>query len=205
MRVLLFASLLLLSWALSGCGTTRAPQRYLSHFDLKQPQIDDFETCASIGCRKRSQLAYSEAQWQSLQAIFQPPASSAAEERQRLLLAIAAMETIIGAKNGTSVDQAKNQRNGHTSRQLDCIAETANTTVALLLLEQAELIRFHRVSYPQHRGFANLCFPHNTAVVCELESGAHFAIDSWFFANGEPPICVPVEQWKAGYAPPSVN
>ena len=203
MRLHSFASLLLLILAL-GCGcstTTRAPQLYLSHFDLKQPQIDDFETCAAAGCRKRSRLVYSESEWHSLRALFQPAPTSAAEERERLLVAIAAMETIIGEKNGTSGDNQMNQRQGSKSPQLDCIAEAANTTVALLLLKQDGLIRYHRVSYPQHRGFARLRFPHNTAAVFELESGQHFAIDSWFFANGKPPICVPVAEWKAGYNP----
>lgn len=203
MRFHLSASLLLLSLAL-GCGcssTTRAPQLYLSHFNLKQPEISDFDTCASAGCRKRSRLAYSESEWHSLRAIFAPAPASAAEERKRLRVAIAAMETIIGEKNGTSGDNQMNQRRGSKSPQLDCIAEAANTTVALLLLEKEGLIHHHRVSYPQHRGFVHLRFPHNTAAVFELESGQHFAIDSWFFANGEQPICVPVDKWKAGYNP----
>lgn len=183
-----------------GCAT-RAPQLYLCHFDLKQPEISAFDTCASAGCRKRSRLAYSESEWQSLRAIFQPTPASAADERNRLLVAIGAMEAIIGEKNGTSGDNQMNQRRGSKSPQLDCIAEAANTTVALLLLEKEGLIHHHRVSYPQHRGFVHLRFPHNTAAVFELESGQHFAIDSWFFANGEQPICVPVDKWKAGYNP----
>jgi hypothetical protein len=205
MRFDLLVSLLLLCLGLSGCSTTRAPQLYLSHFDLKQPQIDDFETCAAAGCRQRSRLAYSESEWHSLRTIFVPAPVSAAEERERLRVAIAAMEVLIGEKNDTSGDNPKNQRRGSNSPQLDCIAETANTTVALLLLKQDGLIRYHRVSYPQHRGFIHLRFPHNTAALFDLETGEHFALDSWFFANGEPPICVPVAQWKAGYCPDPAN
>jgi hypothetical protein len=32
-------------------------------------------------------------------------------------------------------------------------------------------------------------------------TGDHYTVDSWFFKNGEPPVCVPVSEWKAGYDP----
>ena len=159
----------------SGCSTTtRAPELYLSHFGVEQqPTIDDFETCASAGCRKRTRLSYSESEWQSIRSIFEPAPQSATEERERLLVAVAAMETLVGEKNGTSGDNAKNQRNGSKEPQLDCIAEAANTTVALLLLKQDDLLRYHRVSYPQHRGFVHLQYPHNSAAVIEDQNGQH--------------------------------
>jgi hypothetical protein len=72
---------------------------------------------------------------------------------------------------------------------------------ALILLDQEGLIHHHQVSYPQHRGFAHLRFPHITAAVFENDTGDHYAIDSWFFANGVKPVCVPVSEWKAGYDP----
>ena len=111
------------------------------------------------------------------------------------------MEQIIGVKNGTSGDAPKNDCHLGTGHQLDCIAEAANTTVALILLEKEGLLRHHRLGYPQHRGFFQGRFPHNTASIYELVSGAHYTVDSWFFKNGEPPICVPVKTWRAGYDP----
>ena len=207
MRLLSLALLLISIVFAAGCSTTtRDPRLYLGHFDLlKEPTIRDFETCSSAGCRKRTRLSYSKPEWQSIRAIFEPAPENAAEERKRLLVAVAAMETLIGEKNGTSGDNAANQRNGSKEPQLDCIAEAANTTVALLLLKQDGLIRYHRVSYPQHRGFARLQYPHNTAAVIENKNGAHYVIDSWFFANGEQPICVSVAKWKAGYRPETNN
>ena len=204
MRRLQLAFLLISIVLVPGCSTlTRNPQFYLSYYDLKSPEINDFETCSSAGCRQLSRLFYTESEWQSIRAIFQPAQQNAAEERERLLVAVAAIETLIGEKNGTSTDSAKNQRKGSQGPQLDCIAEAANTTVALLLLQQDELIRYHRVGHPQHRGFAQLQYPHNTAAIIENANNAHYAIDSWFFANGEQPICVSVAEWKAGYRPES--
>lgn len=201
--VLLLVSIVLAA----GCSTTtRDPRLFLGHFDVEQhPSIEDFETCASAGCRKRTQLCYTESEWQSIRTLFEPTPQSAAEERKRLLVAVAAMETLVGEKNGTSGDHPRNRRRGSKEPQLDCIAEAANTTVALLLLEQDHLLQFHRVSYPQHRGFAHLEFPHNSAAIIEHENGAHYVIDSWFFANGEPPICVTVDEWKNGYDPEQQN
>lgn len=200
MRLLPLA-LTLLTLLITGCGTTRDPGLYLSHFDLKKPEVDNFETCLSAGCRKLSRLSYSASEWQSIRAIFEPAPQTPTEERARLVVAVGAMETLIGEKNGTSGDNPKNQRNGSKSPQLDCIAEAANTTVALILLDKEGLLRHHRVSYPQHRGFLRLRLPHNTAAVFENGNGDHYAIDSWFFANGANPVCVPVADWKAGYDP----
>jgi len=73
----------------AGCSTlTRNPQFYLSYYELKSPEISDFETCASAGCRQLSRLSYSEPEWQSIRAIFEPAQQNAAEERERLLVAV---------------------------------------------------------------------------------------------------------------------
>ena len=196
--ILPFIALILLA---AGCTTTRAPELYLSHFELKSPSINDFETCSSAGCRKRSKLAFTPEEWGTIQSLFEPAPVDAATEREQIRTAIALMETYIGEKNGTKYDQAKNQRNNSLGPQLDCIAEAANTTVGLMLLEKEQLLNFHRTSYPHHRGFSRLRLPHNTASVVELQSGTTYAIDSWFHANGTKPECVLVSDWKAGYNP----
>lgn len=202
LRASLVAGLsLLILLSLSGCQSARLPSTYLSHFDLAKPQVGDFELCASAGCRKISRLAYSEQEWQGILSIFDPAPKTALDERERIKVAIAAMEQINGAKNGTSGDAPRNRRAEGTGPQLDCIAESANTTVALMLLDQAGMLRFHSVGYPQHRGFFQLRLPHNSASIYETATGAHYTVDSWFNKNGEPPICVPVSEWRAGYDP----
>lgn len=184
-----------------GCESTRRPELYLSHFDLKQPQVADFEVCASSGCRQTSNLGYTTAEWDSIRSVFEPTPVTAADERERIKIAVAAMERINGAKNNTAGDAPRNRRHLGTGSQLDCIAEAANTTVALLLFKKEGLLPHHEVGYPQHRGFMRLRLPHNTASIYEKETGAHYTVDSWFFKNGEPPVCVPVNVWKAGYDP----
>lgn len=195
-------SALLLSFFFSGCASISQPNNYIAGLGLNsRPTIEDFDVCDSAGCRSITGLSYSDDEWQSIAAIFEPIPKDAAEERDRINIAIGAMETIIGHKNGTLGDAPRNKRHLGTGKQIDCIAEAANTTVALLLLEQNGLLRYHRTGYPKHRGFTRLRFPHNTASVVELASGDQYAIDSWFFAGGEPAISVPVREWKAGYSP----
>jgi hypothetical protein len=72
MRLLLAIFVTSIVLLLMGCGSSRQPQLYLSYFDMKQPQVGDFEVCASSGCRKLSQLAYTAYEWGEISAIFEP-------------------------------------------------------------------------------------------------------------------------------------
>ena len=184
----------------SGCAS-RTPQTYLSYYQIQAPHVDDFVACKSSGCRKKSWLAYSAEEWRSIRSIFEPATSNATEERERIRIAIAMMEQIIGPKNGTAHDNPRNQVIGSRGNQLDCIAEATNTTIGLLLLEKEGLLRFHTTGYPQHRGFTRLMLPHNTASIIELSNNTHYVVDSWFHAGGEMPEIVTVDRWKAGYRP----
>lgn len=196
------AALLAAALYFAGCATMRQPGTYISNLGLNHnPTTENFDVCDSAGCRSITGLSYTDEEWQSIAAIFEPEPQDATVERERINIAIGAMETIIASKNGTLGDAPKNKRHLGTGKQIDCIAEAANTTVALLLLEKNGLLRFHQTGYPKHRGFTRLRLPHNTASVIELASGEPYVIDSWFFAGGEPAICVPVSEWKAGYDP----
>ncbi|MEM7792178.1 MAG: hypothetical protein AAF546_12310 [Verrucomicrobiota bacterium] len=181
----------------SGCFSM-SPEKYLRHYDIRPPAVDDFETCASVGCKRRSNLSYTQEEWQRISALFIPEATNAALEREQIRLAIALMEQINGQKNNTHSDNPRNQLLGANGSQLDCIAETVNTTVGLIIMRQEGLIRFHEIGHPEHRGFAQFKLPHNTATVIERETGIGYAIDSWIRANGELPEVSLVDEWKAG-------
>jgi len=184
------------------CATHRPPGHYLSYQGVDtSPTIDDFEVCRSSGCRKTSRLSYTEAEWRSIASLFEPAPATPAEERERIVVAIAAMEDLVGAKNGTRTDRPMNKRGGRHEGQLDCIAEAANTTVGLLLLAREGLLRHHTVGFPVHRGFLQLKLPHNTATIHEKTTGDRYTVDSWFLANGEAPATVPVDAWRTSYSP----
>lgn len=179
----------------------RTPLTYLGHYQIQDPRVDGFTVCKSYGCHKTSWLSYTPEEWRDICSIFEPAPVNASQERERIRMAIGRMEQIIGAKNDTGRDNARNKMFGARGNQLDCIAEAANTTVSLLLLEKEDLLRFHKTGNPQHRGLIQLKFPHNTASIIELANGDHYAVDSWFHAGGEMPEIVRVDVWKAGYDP----
>ena len=187
---------------LAGCATTtRTPLTYLGHYQIQAPKVDGFVACKSYGCKKKSWLTYTTEEWQEISSIFETTPVNAAQERERIRVAIGRMEQIIGTKNDTTRDNPRNKNMGARGNQLDCIAEATNTTVSLLLLEKEGLLRFHKTGYPQHRGLLQLKSPHNTASIIELANEAHYAVDSWFHAGGEMPEIMKVNIWKAGYSP----
>ena len=135
---------------------------------------------------------------------FSPTPHTATEERQRLASAIALFEQLTGPKLGTSGDEAQNYFEFMSpSNQLDCVAESLNTTHYLLLLEQMQLLRFHRTGGNVHRGLFTLNAPHNSATIIQLDNQQAYAVDAWFGANAEAAWITPVEHWLDGAEPSS--
>ncbi|MCW8885713.1 MAG: hypothetical protein OQK12_10740 [Motiliproteus sp.] len=181
--------------------TAKPPQEFLGNYKVALPSSDEFHVCSRFGCDNITQIRYSQDQWQQLQAIFVPPSTDSLEERQRIGTAIGLMEQFTGKLANTYNDQAKNDGWLAGGSQLDCIAESANTTVALMQLQQRGWLRFHDILYPSHRGLLSLQAPHNAATIKDRQNGASYVVDSWFFANGVEPTIVTTERWKSGYDP----
>lgn len=188
----------------SSCTTPRQqPERYLFIYDAVPVSHSQFVVCNQVSCDETSSVYWTENNWQSVQRIFQPPATDSEAERTQIAEAIARMEQLVGAQAGTFDDQPRNRGSFRGTRQLDCVAEATNTTIYLLLMKKRGLLHWHSVGYPQHRGLLNLKFPHNTAVLIETDSNRPFAVDSYFHANGQPPEIVPLASWLDGYDPGS--
>lgn len=151
-------------------------------------------TCIDYHCDYRRPVTLSRNGWEQVRARFIPAANSAAQERQQIKSAIATMEQLVGKKNGTWRDLQKNDGEGSELGQLDCIAESLNTTQYLQLMAQDNLLKWHRVSKRQKRDpwFFSV---HWTAVIDEIESQTSYAVDAWVNANGEPPVIQPIADW----------
>ena len=192
-------SLSILLWS---CATARQqPEHYLFIYDAVPVSPSQFVVCNQVSCDENTSVHWTENNWQSVQRIFQPPATDSESERTQIAGAIARMEQLVGDQAGTHDDQPRNRGSFRGTRQLDCVAETTNTTIYLLLLKEKGLLYWHSVGYPKHRGLLNLQFPHNTAVLIEKDSDRPFAVDSYFHANGQPPEIVPLATWVDGYDP----
>ncbi|MGB0719619.1 MAG: hypothetical protein ACPGRX_04045 [Bdellovibrionales bacterium] len=192
---------LLTALTLAGCAAPYIDvDDYLASKKLIVPDSHEFQTCRAYGCRFIDTIHLSKSEWNAINKSFKPKPKSAASERKAIKTAIARFETITGEQTGASNDRGGTfATTGHD--QLDCVDESTNTATYLRLLQQRGLLRFHDIAAPTSRiGF--LRWPHQTAVIIDLETNESFAVDSWFYDNGKPPEIVPLKQWKTGWKPP---
>jgi hypothetical protein len=182
----------------------------LAHAELKDisrifhqtPSLNALEVCQGGGCAQFNQVSISPAEWYTVAQIFKTKASNAESERLQISKAIGELEKIIGAKNGTATDRAGTFDNDEFPGQLDCNDEAINTTTYMRLLKQGGFMQFHEIEDMRTRNFFFTGWPHTTAVIREIKSGARYAVDSWFYDNGHSATIVPFSEWKANYQPP---
>lgn len=180
-----------------------------SHADLSDmsrifrqtPSLSAFEVCFGGGCAEVRSLALTTEEWQKVSAIFDNAPVDAAQERELIAKAIAQLEIIVGEKIGTSNDLAGTFFEGLLSGQLDCNDESINSTTYMRLMRQTGLLNWHEIEDTRTRNFFFNGWPHSTAVIRDTQSNTRFAVDSWFYDNGVPPVIVPFKEWKAGYRP----
>jgi len=120
--------------------------------------------------------------------------SSPESEREAVRSAVAKFEGIAGEQLPTHLDGRKNR--GRGSGQMDCTDESTNTTVALRLFEQRDLLRWHRVMNKAFRGVMELD-THWTAQIQDVASDIIYVVDGWYLASGQPPFVQPTREWKA--------
>lgn len=155
-----------------------------------------FFSCTSYHCKTGQNVHLSQAQWQAVHDLFRTDTSPAAE-REHLRQAIALLEQQVGALTGTWRDLAGNVAGAGQNGQLDCIAESKNTTTYLQLLSDAGLLKWHIVE-PRQVRHPLIFNVHWTAVIRDTRSQQRYAVDSWFLDNGRPPYIQPLEEWKSG-------
>lgn len=164
----------------------------------------EFPVCHGYGCKYETTVRFSGSQWAQATAPLAAPAPDAPQERQRIAKAIAIMETLVGEATGTQTDQPGADFIVEDPGQMDCIDEAYNSSLYLHLMQQDNLLRWHRLSTPARRGyFVDGRWPHNTATITENATGQRYVVDSWFLENGREPFLLPVEEWLAGWHPPS--
>ena len=168
---------------------------------LASPTVSAFGHCSGLGCEFLQEVGLNGDEWDSIRARFEPTADSAAEERAQVAAAVAQFEKLTGRKTGTTEDLGGTWPGFMLSGQLDCVDETMNTQTLLRLVAAEGLLRWHTIARPAGRGSFLDGLPHRTAVLAERESGTEYAIDSWFYDNGEKPEVVLLAQWLEGWRP----
>jgi len=184
-------------------------KNYLRMYDIPPPTIKEFTHCYDYGCKTKTLISLPNKTKNKLRKIFKNKSDTAEKERQKISTAIQIFEKDIGNITNTENDKRGTfrlyQDKAETTKtfQQDCIDESTNTTIYIALLEELELLQFHRVSFPASRQpfLSGAPWWHQTAVIVNIETNEKYAVDSWFKDNGSPAYIVPYKEWKAGWLP----
>ena len=124
--------------------------------------------------------------------------ASAAEERKAIQQVFVWFDHRVAREAGTNRRVANaDVRTFDASHNFDCWDTTRNAASLLLVLQEWNLLRHHRVSDPRYRG--NILvgqLPHNTAVIKEIApGGTSWVVDMWPTAFGQVPDVMTLEKW----------
>lgn len=168
---------------------------------ITKPTYERFSVCHDHTCQKVVTSSLSLSEWNEITSPLQPALFTAGDERAAIASVVSNIEIVVGERTGTHADKGGNIKGFWQSGQMDCIDESTNTTTYLTMLFENGLLQHHSVADRATRFGIFAGAPHTTAVIRETASGKLFAVDSWFFDNGELPAIVEIQQWKAGWNP----
>lgn len=158
-----------------------------------------FPACIDYHCDRLHHVQLDEAQWGHITGVL-TRSNDPARERHAIRTAIALLEQHVGERTGTWRDLARNRAGAGLAGQLDCIAESRNTSTYLRLLQDHDLLRWHQVEQAEKRQRWIFSI-HWTAVIRETTTGQRYAVDSWYLDNGQPPYVQPLDDWRHGRKP----
>ncbi|MEL6784595.1 MAG: hypothetical protein AAFO61_09225, partial [Pseudomonadota bacterium] len=152
--------------------------------------------CSGFGCIYKEKVAFSKREQARLQRIMGQP-KTAAQERKRIGRAVATMERMSRRKLRFHRDSAfAYQKHRGLRGQMDCVDESLNTTAYMAFLQSRGLLKHHKViaRYAERGFLLDGRYPHKSARIRE-NGGADWAVDSWYKADGKPPVIVPLKAW----------
>ena len=196
-----FIASLALSVAACTHDRTGPVETHFQDFQVAEPVKNTVSVCHAYTCKMQTKFTFTDADIVELKSIFKTvkKEDSPFEERRAVAYAIGWMETRVGKVIGTDKDRAGMDfaASGDPTQQ-DCVDESTNTTSYMLVLQNNGMLKHHTVGTPFSkdqlwRGVAG--WTHWTAVLNEIKTSQHWAVDSWIYENGENPAIVEVEKW----------
>lgn len=169
---------------------------------------DGIPICHGFGCRYQETISITAKEWAQIKAFFREPAESPEAEREQIRKAAGWFEVVAGRHAPIHLDLGGNElpggfesaddggsggRGPRMTGQMDCIDESLNMTTYLSRMEQAGLLRHHRVVERARRRSA--FDQHYAGQIEDLESGARWVVDSWFYDYGSLPYLEEAEEW----------
>jgi hypothetical protein len=167
---------------------------------------EGLKVCYNYGCIAEAKVRYSDQQLLKLRELL-GVARSAAEEREKLSLAIGWMLGWAGQQTPIAADRGGNHADDGVYGRMDCIDHSTTTTRLLLLLESRGWLHFHRVVEPARRVLYlfDLHYSAQVEAVDALASTAdgaaepaRYVVDSWFRDNGRPAVVMALPDWLDG-------
>lgn len=162
-------------------------------------QADEVEICYNYSCAVTARVSLRANELRSARRLLLR-ADDAEEERQAIALVLGLFETVAGQQTPTWADKGGNINDDAVNGRMDCIDESTNVTTYLRLLESRGWLRYHRVLEPVKRA-PMLVNVHWAGRIAEKGNGREFAVDSWFFDNGQPAFVAPLDEWLSGARP----
>ena len=166
----------------------------------------NFVLCHGFGCSAKTRVELTKAEWKAVTAPLRKKAKNAEAERKNVAKAIGLMEKNVTLAAGLGLDHGQARTFERDQAQMDCIDEAINTTHYLEFFAAQDLLNFHRVHEPVHRGyFINGVYPHNSGALEETATGRVYVIDSYYFDAGTAAYVVPLDVWLAEWRPEELN
>jgi len=172
---------------------------------ITAPTYNKFSVCYEHTCQKVVTLSLSPYEWHEITAPLRVPLPAASDERAAIAATVSNLEAAVGQRTGTDRDRGGNLAGFGLPGQMDCIDESTNATTYLSMLADSGLLQHYTVMDRVTRFGLFVGAPHTTAVIRETGSGRRFAVDSWFFDNGQAPAIVDIHTWKSGWDPGGVQ
>ncbi len=159
----------------------------------------EINVCYNYDCFDQARVKISRSDLVYINSFFDE-ADDPAAERFSIRLAVGAMSQIAGKQTPIRYDKGGNDNEEEIEGRMDCIDHSRTTTEYLKFMEARGWLQFHRVLNPVHRA-PLLLNDHWSARIEDTDSGAQYAVDTWFLDNGEPAIIFSLEDWLKGAAP----
>lgn len=156
------------------------------------------EVCFNYGCKAKAIVEVSGARLGEIGRLF-GDVQDAETERRAVAQAVGLFERIAGEQTPTHNDRGGNLADEGVEGRTDCIDNSRNTTTWLRLVEREGWLRHHEVGERVRRW--RFFFEHWAATLVEKGNGERYAVDSWFFDNGQPAWVVAFEDWQRGARP----
>lgn len=173
------------------------------------PNGNTVTVCSAHGCQHQAPFTFTDNDLRHIALILEQERSQGSPQAERKAIgqAIAWIERRVGRATGTHRDRAGLGflGSGDPSQQ-DCVDEATNTTSYLLVMQRAGLLRHHKVARPYAKG--NMIMGkwlHYSAMIAERATGRKYAVDSFFYANGKPPIIMAASRWYIDDGAPAAS